>query len=99
MVSRMQQRFDSRLLRGLSIYQDVVIDGQTLCRGTRDCSARWEILDPHLPHRGAILDVGSNFGWFGLQICRSRPDCVVASAEADLRSAAVQYEVLRSHAA
>ena len=94
----MQQQFDSRLLRGLSIYQDVVIDGQTFCRGTRDCSTRWEILDPHLPRQGAILDVGSNFGWFGLQICRSRPHCVVASAEADLRSAAVQYEVLRSHA-
>jgi hypothetical protein len=93
----MQQRIDSRLLRGLSIYQDVVIDGLTVCRGTRDCSTRWEILDPHLPRHGAILDVGSNFGWFGLQICRSRPDCVVASAEADLRSAAVQYEVLRSH--
>ncbi len=93
----MQRWIDSRLLRGLSIYQDLVIDGQTLCRGTRDCSTRWEILDPHLPHHGAILDVGSNFGWFGLQICRSRPDCVVASAEADLRSAAVQYEVLRSH--
>ncbi len=92
---RMQQPVDPRLFRGLSIYQDVVIDGQTLFRGTRDCAARWETLDPQLPRRGAILDVGSNFGWFGLQICRSRPDCVVASAEADLRSAAVQCELLR----
>ena len=91
----MQQGVDPRLFHGLSIYQDVVIDGQTLFRGTRDCAARWETLDPHLPRRGVVLDVGSNFGWFGLQICRSRPDCVVASAEADLRSAAVQYEVLR----
>jgi len=46
---------------------------------------------------GTILDVGSNFGWFGLQIFHTRPQCVVASLEADLRSAAVQRQVLASN--
>jgi hypothetical protein len=89
----------SRLLRGLSTYQDLVLGGRTVARGTRDCPARWAVIEPHLPQAGTILDVGSNFGWFGLQICASRPQCVVASVEADLRSAAVQHEVLRSNAA
>ena len=71
--------------------------GPNLLHGHRDCMGRWEALAPHLPQAGTILDVGSNFGWFGLQICRTRPQCVVASVEADLRSAAVQRQVLQSH--
>lgn len=86
-----------QLLDGLSVYQDVVLAGQTCYTGTRDCLGRWDVLQPYLPAAGTILDVGSNFGWFGLQISRRRPQCVVASVEADLRSAAVQRQVLQSH--
>lgn len=87
------------LTRGLSVYQDVALkDGPSL-PGARDCEGRWRALEPHLPPRGVFLDVGSNFGWFGLQIVQSRPEAVVISAEADLRSARVQQAVLRSHAA
>lgn len=85
------------LLSGVSVYQDVVLDGRTVRRGARDCPARWQLLDAHLPRAGAILDVGSNFGWFGLQICQSRRECVVASVEADLGSAEVQRAVLESN--
>jgi hypothetical protein len=93
----MPSSLSPRLLDGLSIYQDVVWAGQTAIAGTRDCQARWRLIEPHLPRTGSILDVGSNFGWFALQICQSRPECVVASAEADYRSARVQREVLASH--
>jgi SAM-dependent methyltransferase len=86
-----------RLLDRLSVYQDVVLAGQTVRRGARDCEERWNLIAPHLPSAGSVLDVGSNFGWFGLRICQERPECVVASVEADERSAAVQREVLRSH--
>jgi SAM-dependent methyltransferase len=89
---------DSRLLNGLSVYQDIVWSGETIRSGTRDCVARWQAMEAHLPATGTVLDVGSNFGWFGLQVCRERPDCVVASVEADPRSAAVQREVLQSNA-
>lgn len=88
---------DERLFRGLSVYQDVIVAGQTVQAGHRDCADRWALIEPHLPAAGAFLDVGSNFGWFGLQIVTSRPDAVVASVEADERSAAVQYLVLRSN--
>jgi SAM-dependent methyltransferase len=89
---------EPRLLRGISVYQDVVLDGQTVMHGARDCPGRWDLIAPHLPPAGAILDVGSNFGWFGLRICETAADCVVASVEADPRSAAVQRQVLQSHA-
>lgn len=89
----------SRLFDGLSIYQDVVFAGRTARVGQRDCEARWQLIEPYLPRAGAILDIGSNFGWFPLKICQTRPDCVVASAEANWRSARVQYEVLASHEA
>jgi hypothetical protein len=85
------------LLEGLSVYQDVVLDGRCVRRGHRDCPGRWELIAEHLPRAGSILDVGSNFGWFGLQIAQSRPDCVVASLEADLRSAEVQRRVLQAN--
>lgn len=94
----MPATFDPRLLRGLSVYQDVVVEGRTVQAGRRDCAARWRLIESHLPRQGVVLDVGSNFGWFGLQVCAARPDVVVASVEADLRSAAVQRAVLASHA-
>ncbi len=94
----MQPTIDPTLLAGLSVYQDVVIAGQVVHRGARDCAARWELIDPWLPSQGVFLDVGSNFGWFALRLAASRPAAVIASLEADLRSAAVQREVLASHA-
>lgn len=93
----MPTAIDPRLFHGLSAYQDVVIGGQTVRRGARDCQARWEAIAPHLPPQGSFLDVGSNFGWFGLRLCEA-PRRVVASVEADERSATVQRAVLASHA-
>lgn len=84
---------------GISIYQDIVLAGQVARRGVRDNDARWRLIEPWLPRGGTVLDVGSNFGWFGLQICATRPDCLVASIEADPRSAAVQQCVLQSNEA
>jgi hypothetical protein len=97
MQGAMETDFPAELLENLSVYQDLVLAGRTVRQGQRDCPGRWEAIDPHLPRRGTILDVGSNFGWFGLQVCRTRPECVVASLEADLRSAEVQRRVLASN--
>jgi SAM-dependent methyltransferase len=90
-------KISPRLFRDLSIYQDVVLAGRTALRGQRDCPTRWRLMEPYLPPVGAILDVGSNFGWFALAIAETRPRCVVASAEADTRSIQVQRHVLDSH--
>ncbi len=85
---------DPRLLEGVCIYQDLVVGGKVAVRGRRDCGERWELMAPHLPACGAVLDVGSNLGWFGLRLCEAFPRVVVASVEADRRSAALQRAVL-----
>lgn len=83
--------------RRVSIYQDVVVEGRTIRAGRRDCDGRWQAIAPHLPTSGAVLDVGSNFGWFGLKMCEASPRVVVASVEADEQSATIQRHVLASH--
>src|SRR5262245_511175 len=93
----MTTALDPKLFDGLCVYQDVVVQGQTTRRGQRDCSARWQAIAPFLPRAGTLLDVGSNVGWFGLKWCELAPRGVVASVEADPRSAAVQREVLESN--
>lgn len=85
------------MLAGMSVYQDVVLAGRVLRRGVRDCEERWSLIEPHLPRSGAVLDVGSNFGWFALRTALSRPRTIVVSAEADARAAQVQRVVLQSH--
>jgi hypothetical protein len=74
-----------------------VLAGQTVLAGARDCPGRWAAIAPHLPPLGTVLDVGSNFGWFSVQVANHFPRAVVASIEADMRSAAVQRQVLASH--
>ena len=86
----MQEILNPKLFDGLSVYQDVVLAGRTVRQGARDCHERWRVIEPHLPAGGAFLDIGSNFGWFGLKICESRPSAVVASVEADPRSALIR---------
>ncbi|HLA85184.1 MAG TPA: class I SAM-dependent methyltransferase [Thermoguttaceae bacterium] len=86
-------------LHGLAVYQDVILNGQVAYPGSRDCRGAWDAMLPHLPRAGTVLDVGSNFGWFGLQLCDHSLEVVVASVEADDRSAAVQRRVLESNQA
>lgn len=92
------ERFD-RWLSGLSVYQDILGPRGVVRRGERDCQDRWRLILPHLPQVGAMLDVGSNFGWFALHAAAARPDTVVLSAEADVRSAQIQRHVLENHLA
>lgn len=91
------ETLDPKLFDGLSVYQDVLWGGRVVRQGVRDCRERWELIGPHIPQEAAVLDIGSNFGWFGLKICASRPGAVVASVEADPRSALIQRQVLASH--
>lgn len=91
--------FPAAWFEGLSVYQDVLAAGMVVRPGQRDCTARWRLILPHLPRSGVVLDVGANFGWFGIQTAMGRPECLVLSAEADERSARVQRRALESYAA
>jgi hypothetical protein len=87
-----------QLLSGISIYQDVVVAGETVRRGVRVCESRWQAIAPYLPQRGALLDVGANFAWFCLRWCGEGAERTAVAWEGDLRTAAVARHVLASHA-
>jgi hypothetical protein len=87
-----------RLLEGISVYQDVVLDGRTVRAGVRDCNARWEAIAPHLPPSGALFDVGANFAWFCLRWCAEGAERTAVALEADRRTGAVARLALASHA-
>jgi hypothetical protein len=87
-----------RLLEGISVYQDVVVDGRTVRSGVRDCASRWEAIAPHLPKAGVLLDVGANFAWFCLRWCAAGERRTAVALEADRRTAGVARHVLASHA-
>lgn len=91
--------WNPNLVLGISVYQDIVLAGQTVREGVRPSAERWRLVEPWVPRRGAVLDVGSNFGWFPWAIAQARPEMVVASVEGDLRTARVQRAVLASHQA
>lgn len=82
---------------GVALYQDMVVAGRTVARGSRDCESRWEAMAPHLPAEAVLLDVGSNFGWFGLKACAESDRRIVVSVEADESSATLQRRMLASH--
>jgi hypothetical protein len=63
----------------------------------RDVLQRWELLEPLLPSRGVMVDVGSNYGWFGLRACLSRPELRVLSVEPDVECARIQSELVVEH--
>lgn len=83
--------------RGVALYQDIVVAGRTVARGRRDCQGRWDAMAPHLPAAGVFLDIGSNFGWFGLKACAESEQRLVVSVEADEQSATLQRQILASH--
>ncbi|MBL8829897.1 MAG: class I SAM-dependent methyltransferase [Planctomycetaceae bacterium] len=89
---------DLALFHNLSVYQDVRIAGRTVLKGARDCEGRWNAIAPYLSG-GVLLDVGANFGWFGLRWCETFETGQVVSVEADERSATVQQAVLAANQA
>lgn len=60
----------------------------------RDVLRRWELIEPLLPEEGLMVDVGSNYGWFGLQAALSRPGLEVWSVEPDVDALAVQEQLV-----
>lgn len=77
-------------------YQDAYYPARS-SKGERDCAARWLIVEPYLPPRGMLLDVGSNLGYFGLRATAERPGVAVVSIEADPVIARRQGEIADEH--
>jgi len=63
--------------------------------GERDCAPRWELIEPHLPTTGIVLDIGSNLGYYGLRAADRSDGVAVVSIEADPSIGARQAELIR----
>ena len=66
--------------------------------GERDCAPRWELIRPHLPAAGMILDVGSNLGYYGLKAIGESADVAVVSLESSATTSERQQRLLEEHA-
>lgn len=71
-------------------YQDIIINGETILTGWRDCQKRWSIIEPYIKPNQSLIDIGSHFGYFGVRISETFPSNFVWSIEADSRRAEIQ---------
>lgn len=72
--------------------------GETV--GKRNCTQRWQLLQPFLDRRGTdllIVDVGSAQGWFPIAIAQHMPDAHIVSVEEDVEAASLQRQLLAAN--
>jgi hypothetical protein len=63
--------------------------------GDRDCAPRWQLIEPHVPVSGVMLDIGSNLGYYGLRAVDRQSGIAVVSIEADPSIAERQAGLIR----
>lgn len=75
-------------------YEDIVIGGQTILKGWRDCESRWEIIKNHVGGGRAFLDLGSHYGYFSIKLALHNTDNIIWSIEADEKRVNIQKQIL-----
>lgn len=79
-------------------YHDLVVNGEVISKGWRECQARWDFIAPYLPSSGVIVDLGSNAGYFAQRAAES-PDRLIWSMESAPRRIEIQRDLLVENAA
>lgn len=77
------------------IYQDIVLEGQLLAKGRRDCDKRWMMVGPQINPHSVVMDLGSATGYFSKKIAQTYPDSLVISFESDPLMCEIQKEIYR----
>lgn len=85
------------LAHGDGRYQDVIVKGEKVVEGWRDCADRWEIISKYIKPNQLIMDIGSHFGYFAARIAENFSTSVVWSVEAGERRARVQKLMLEAN--
>lgn len=75
---------------GPEVYQDVLVGGEVVRRGVRECADRYlalkSIINSYFEDKPfSVLDVGANLGYFGLSVLRDFPQAVVVMIDSDQR--------------
>lgn len=58
------------LNRDVEVYQDILIGGELAYKGERNCDDRYQIIKEHIAEDSVVMDVGSAYGYFGIQLAR-----------------------------
>jgi hypothetical protein len=78
-------------------YQPIIIKGETILPGWRECIDRWEIIKPFIKSQDVIMDLGSQLGYFGLKIEKEFPEALILSVEGNYGAAEIQKLVLEAN--
>ena len=62
-------------------YQDIVLNGELLRDGQRQCQERLDMILDVLPENATVLDVGSYSGYFCTELAMRRPDVLAVGIE------------------
>lgn len=76
-------------------YQDVIVRGEVVEKGVRECASRWNAIKPYVRSHDVVLDVGSAEGYFSLQIARMFPDSLVVSFESEPELCKIQASICK----
>lgn len=78
-------------------YQDIIVGGQKIFEGWRDCRKRWQLMEPYIRDHQTIIDIGSHYGYFAGQIAATHPSTLVWSIEPEYQRAEIQKQMLRAN--
>lgn len=62
-------------------YQDIIVGGETIVEGWRDCEQRWSMIDKYIDKNSVVMDIGSHYGYFSKKIAEKYDDNLVWSIE------------------
>ena len=78
-------------------YQDIVINGETVYKGWRECQDRWDIIKNYIHKNSVVLDIGSHYGYYSEKIAEKYKDNLVWSFEPSKDRAKIQKLMLQAN--
>ena len=84
-----------KLLEGIEIYQDILINGEIIIPGIRDCESRYKYIKKQIKNDDnkpfSILDIGANFGYYSLKLVEDFPNAFVTMVQCAPEEAVLKY--------
>lgn len=94
----MNRRYSYLVNRLPEVYQPIVVNGNVVYDGLRDnCFERFDAIKKYIKPGSTVLDVGSNSGFFSIELARLYPDSVFVSLEASPRYVNIQKQLIKDN--
>jgi len=98
MLFRIMKNIEEKL-KGVEIYQDILINGSVYKKGLRNCKDRYAYIKSLITIKNrpfTVLDIGANFGYYSLKIAEDFPNAYVTMIQHS-REAIVLREILKAN--